>query len=117
MKNWDMICSYMNDEIREELHTEMAPCSDEKFLAEYVKRDPEIIEILENEFDIDIDDIQRSEEIWTAVKETGTLMERFDSYEEAEEAIREYEREDRTEGNFQEDFYDIVDGNHCSIEK
>ena len=48
MKN---IAEYMNDEIREELHGKLAPCSDEKFLLEYIKRDPEILEILRNEFD------------------------------------------------------------------
>lgn len=51
--NEDMrnIAEYMNDEIREELHGKLAPCSNEKFLQEYIKRDPEILEILRNEFD------------------------------------------------------------------
>lgn len=51
--NEDMrnIAEYMNDEIREELHGKLAPCSNEKFLREYIKRDPEILEILRNEFD------------------------------------------------------------------
>lgn len=44
------IADYMNDEIREELHSKLAPCSNEKFLREYIKRDPEILEILRNEF-------------------------------------------------------------------
>lgn len=45
------IAEYMSDEIREELHGKLAPCSNEKFLREYIKRDPEILEILRNEFD------------------------------------------------------------------
>lgn len=45
------ISDYMIDEIREELHGKLAPCSNEKFLQEYIKRDPEILEILRNEFD------------------------------------------------------------------
>jgi hypothetical protein len=51
--NEDMrnIAGYMDDEIREELHGKLAPCSNEKFLREYIKRDPEILEILRNEFD------------------------------------------------------------------
>jgi len=51
--NEDMqnIAEYMNDAIREELHGKLAPCSNEKFLREYIKRDPEILEILRNEFD------------------------------------------------------------------
>lgn len=51
--NEDMqnIAEYMDDTIREELHGNLAPCSNEKFLREYIKRDPEILEILRNEFD------------------------------------------------------------------
>ena len=45
------IAGYMIDEIREELHGKLAPCNNEKFLREYIKRDPEILEILRNEFD------------------------------------------------------------------
>lgn len=44
------IAEYMDNEIREELHGKLAPCSNEKFLREYIKRDPEILEILRNEF-------------------------------------------------------------------
>lgn len=51
--NEDMqnIAGYMIDEIREDLHGKLAPCSNEKFLREYIKLDPEILEILRNEFD------------------------------------------------------------------
>lgn len=51
--NEDMqnIAGYMIDEIREKLHGKLAPCSNEEFLREYIKRDPEILEILRNEFD------------------------------------------------------------------
>lgn len=51
--NEDMqnIAEYMNDAIREELHGKLAPCSNEKFLREYIKLDTEILEILRNEFD------------------------------------------------------------------
>ena len=51
--NEDMqnIAGYMIDEIREELHGKLAPCSNEKFLHEYIKQDPDILEILRNEFD------------------------------------------------------------------
>lgn len=45
------IADYMNDEIREELHAKLAPCTTEEFLREYIQRDPEILEILRNEFD------------------------------------------------------------------
>lgn len=45
------IADYMDDTLREELHGKLAPCSNEKFLCEYIKRDPDILEILRNEFD------------------------------------------------------------------
>lgn len=50
MKNLE---SYMNDEIREKVHFQFAPCSDEKFLQEYVKADEEFITVL-NEFGLEV---------------------------------------------------------------
>lgn len=50
----DNIASYMDDEIREELHCEMAPCEHEEFLEAYLERDPEFESLLKNEFDIEI---------------------------------------------------------------
>ena len=46
----DNIASYMDDEIREELHNEIAPCSHEEFISAYIKRDPSFEEFLEQEF-------------------------------------------------------------------
>lgn len=51
-KEMDTIASYMNDEIREDLHLEMAPCEPEDFLREYLKRDPEFETLLKQEFEI-----------------------------------------------------------------
>jgi hypothetical protein len=45
------IASYMDDEIREELHSQLAPCTHEEFIKAYLERDPDFIEILHNEFD------------------------------------------------------------------
>lgn len=45
------IAEYMDDEIREELHGKLAPCSNEEFLQAYIGRDPDILDILRNEFD------------------------------------------------------------------
>ena len=44
------IAGYMDDEIREELHGQLAPCEPEEFLKAYIERDPDILPILENEF-------------------------------------------------------------------
>lgn len=46
----DTIASYMDDAIREDLHTELAPCTHEEFITAYIDRDPDFIELLKNEF-------------------------------------------------------------------
>lgn len=53
-KTMEVIASYMDDEIREDLHGDLAPCAPEEFLRRYVERDPGFAELLENEFDIEI---------------------------------------------------------------
>lgn len=45
------IADYMDDAIREELHSKLAPCSNDDFLREYINRDPDILDILRTEFD------------------------------------------------------------------
>lgn len=47
------ISSYMDDEIREQVHGELAPCEPEEFLRRYLELDPEFLELLENEFGIE----------------------------------------------------------------
>jgi len=39
--DWDTIVSYMDDDIREQIHGEIAPCTEEAFWARYVELDPE----------------------------------------------------------------------------
>lgn len=51
-KTMDIIASYMDDEKRENLHSNLAPCEPEFFLKEYVKIDPDFEKLLLNEFDI-----------------------------------------------------------------
>ena len=52
MKNyyWDAITSYMNDDLREEVHAELAPCSPKDFLARYLEIDPDFQDLLDDEF-------------------------------------------------------------------
>lgn len=45
------IADYMRDDIREELHAQLAPCSNERFLRAYIDRDPDFIDLLRREFD------------------------------------------------------------------
>jgi hypothetical protein len=40
----DDICTYMTDEIRERLHSELAPCTPQEFLKAYLKEDEELLE-------------------------------------------------------------------------
>lgn len=49
------IATYMDDDIREELHFRLAPCEPELFLKEYIKRDPAFAELLKTEFGIEVE--------------------------------------------------------------
>ena len=46
--DWDTIVSYMNDDIREQIHGEIAPCTEETFWERYIELDPknEILDIV-----------------------------------------------------------------------
>jgi hypothetical protein len=41
--------------------------------------------------------------------ETGTFIDQFDTYQEAREELERYENEDKQEGTFTPDFYEIVE--------
>lgn len=49
-KDMDAIAIHMNDEIREQVHFDLAPCSPEEFLTAYLEKDPDFEEILKSEF-------------------------------------------------------------------
>ena len=50
-KLMDTIGSYMDDEKREQVHAELAPCTPEEFLARYLELDTDFEELLRIEFD------------------------------------------------------------------
>lgn len=52
-KDMESIVIYMDDEIREAVHREFAPCSPEVFLEEYMKRDPGFEDLLTGEFEFE----------------------------------------------------------------
>lgn len=54
--------------------------------------------------------------IYTADRETGTFINEFSTIEDARDAIVAYEISDKAEGIYEEDFYAIVDEEHCTIE-
>lgn len=53
--------------------------------------------------------------MYTADKETGTLIDEVKSIEEGLNLIKEYELEDKENDCFSEDFYDVVDEEHCTL--
>ena len=48
------IVNLMDDEIREQVHRELAPCTDMEFLRRYVELDPEFGSVLESEFGVEL---------------------------------------------------------------
>ena len=50
----DTISVYMNDEIREKVHFELAPCDPEEFLKRYLELDPDFEDVLKSDFNISI---------------------------------------------------------------
>lgn len=48
------IAVYMDDEIRERVHYELAPCEPEEFLARYCELDMDFSDLLEAEFGIEM---------------------------------------------------------------
>lgn len=53
---------------------------------------------------------------YTAIRETGDFIDWFDTLERAILEIEEYERMDREDGYFVEDFYEVEDEEHFPIE-
>ena len=44
---------------------------------------------------------------YTANRETGTIIDEFNTIEEAEQAIEQYEAADKEDGTYEEDFYEV----------
>lgn len=53
-KLMDDIAIYMDDEKREQVHFEVAPCEPEEFLRRYLELDPDFETVLKSEFDVEI---------------------------------------------------------------
>ena len=53
-KTMDAIAIYMDNEIREKVHYELAPCDPEMFLRRYLELDPDFENVLKTEFSIDM---------------------------------------------------------------
>lgn len=59
----DTIATYMNDDTREKVHFELAPCTPEEFLKRYIELDPDFEELLYKEFGIEMEEINENNPI------------------------------------------------------
>ena len=50
----DTIGTYMDDDKREQVHFELAPCEPEEFLKRYLELDPGFEDVLKSEFSIEL---------------------------------------------------------------
>lgn len=50
----DIIAEYMDDCLREYIHFHYSPCTPEKFLREYIKREPSFEDVLKREFSVEV---------------------------------------------------------------
>lgn len=53
----EMLEIYMDDELRERAHYNVAPCSNDAFLKEYCKLDDTFAELVQKEFGLDLTDL------------------------------------------------------------
>ncbi len=55
-KNCDAIVNLMDDDIREKVHFERAPCTEEAFLQRYLQLDSDFENVLQTEFGIEMEE-------------------------------------------------------------
>lgn len=53
----NVIATYMDDDKREQVHYELAPCTPEEFLNRYLELDSGFAELLWSEFRLDIEEL------------------------------------------------------------
>lgn len=54
--------------------------------------------------------------IYVANRETGMFIDEVSTIKGAKKLIADYERIDKANDDYEPNFYDIVDENHCSID-
>ena len=86
---WEIVTSYMNDEIREDLHGDLAPCSRAEFFLAYEERDPELAAWLREEFEIEDDDTRQRELMVAEMREMIALGWTYEEAEQNREAFLE----------------------------
>lgn len=119
MKN---IATYMDDEIREELHSKLAPCSHEEFIDAYLDKvkfdcDDDFEEILYSEFDFDPDGEEKKYEvIWIGGDRDGETLDTFEDEDEAISFAKEMYKKHKNEFHPVWGGIGIVDANGKTIE-
>lgn len=53
--------------------------------------------------------------LYTACRETGDFIEEVNSIQKGKELIKSYEEIDKNEGDYEDNFYAIVDENHEEV--
>lgn len=96
-QDMDDIARFMNDDIREELHRELAPCSPDEFIRAYLQRDPDFVNVLEETFrwedDEDAEDPEEFvRELFDSTSDTEAACTLYDE-DTAEEDLRHFRRE------------------------
>ena len=54
----DALVSYMDDDVREKVHFELAPCTNEAFLIRYIELVPEFEDMMENNFSVALEKLR-----------------------------------------------------------
>lgn len=57
---------------------------------------------------------KKMKKFYTADQETYTIIDEFSTVEEAVKAIKQYEEDDKQDGSYSENFYDVIDDEHNS---
>ena len=55
--------------------------------------------------------------LYTACRETGDFIEEVNSIQECKDLIKNYEEIDRSEGDYADNFYAIVNENHEEVDE
>lgn len=92
------IATYMDDDIREKLHLEMAPCTYDEFLLAYLEEAPDrdaFMDIMQREFDMVFD--ARYSVFWVGGERDGEILYETDDLDDAIKAGNRIYKEHETD--------------------
>ena len=78
---FNAVCNLMNDEIREQVNSEVAPCSNRRFIKHYLDLDPDFAQVLDEEFSVDPD---YTYAVLIEQRHGDWFISLYDTYEQAE---------------------------------